>query len=304
MTTSLRKDHNSLGTAVRIAQSGSPQLYSLCALLIGGAVVSATGCSNSPNGGMNPMPMYDYKPATIHQIDTDSGSGPFGDGQRVVLDRVVAVSKVDKYVNSVNQQCRYQIWVQDAACTTPPCGLVLKAVGPQAPSPSSTGKDCPSKTDSGTLLAQIGRGDNARIRGKIVLEPDNVQPYTVLEHQLFVESIEILPQEQIITPTVFENTAMYNQFQRHLGMTWNKYEGMLVTLRPNAGTLQVLSLDGKGFQTSPGPVDWGDTFDGDYYPAGATTFPAIGAMYRAISGVVSTRHGGGILPGRNSDFVP
>lgn len=97
---------------------------------------------------------------------------------------------------------------------------------------------------------------------------------------------------------------MYNQFQRHLGMTWNKYEGMLVTLRPNAGTLQVLSLDSKGFQTSPGPVDWSDRFDGDYYPAGATTFPAIGAMYRAISGVVSTRHGGSILPGRNSDFVP
>ena len=72
---------------------------------------------------------YDYKPATISQINADPGNGPYGNAQRVVLERVVAVTKVDKYVNSANQQCRYQIWVQDPLYTTPPCGLVIKAIG-------------------------------------------------------------------------------------------------------------------------------------------------------------------------------
>ena len=40
--------------------------------------------------------------------------------ERVVLERVVTVTKVDKYVNSTNVQCRYQMWIQDATCTTPP----------------------------------------------------------------------------------------------------------------------------------------------------------------------------------------
>ena len=81
-----------------------------------------------------------YQPASIHEIDTDPGDGPFGNATRVELRQVVAVTDVDKYVNSTNQQCRYQIWVQDAACMTPPCGLVVKAIGPKAPSPNASGR--------------------------------------------------------------------------------------------------------------------------------------------------------------------
>ena len=40
-------------------------------------------------------------------------------------------------------------------------------------SATSTGKDCPAASASGTLLDTISRGDNVRVRGKIVVEVDS-----------------------------------------------------------------------------------------------------------------------------------
>lgn len=295
----------------RLLQS-TQALYSQQTLaLLGGlgcAALLASGCSSTTETPMMVTPpdmalMYNYVPATINQIDTDPGNGPYGNGVRVVLDRVVTVTKVDKYVNAANQQCRYQIWVQDATCTTPPCGLVVKAIGPMAPSPSSTGKDCPSASTSGTLLNTVGKGDNVRVRGRLIVEVDNNPPMTVVEHQLFVESIEILTEDQTITPLVISDPTVFAQFVSHKGTTWNKYEGMSVTLAPSSGSLLVSAVTGGGFQTTPGMTDWGNTYDSDYYPSGATAFPTVGSTYRSISGVVATRHGGEIMPTRNKDFV-
>lgn len=272
------------------------------------ALTLSFGCSSNPSA-MNDSDLGfqadQYKPATIAQINADPGNGPYGNSQRVVLDRVVAVTKVDKYVNSTNVQCRYQIWVQDATCTTPPCGMVVKAIGPMAPSANASGKDCPSEELSGTLLAKITRGDNARIYGRIIIEIDSTPPSTVIEHQLFVDALEILTPDQTINPLVISDPAVYTQFQAHLGKTWNKYEGMYVTIQPPmSGVLTVSKFSGGGFQTTPGPIEWGDTFDSDYYPSGATTYPTVGSTYHAISGVVSTRHGGEIMPVRSRDFAP
>lgn len=272
------------------------------------AVAVSAGCSSNEGTGtvpdMGTTPMYSYTTTTIHQIDTDPGNGPFGNGQRVQLDRVVAVTKVDKYVNATNQQCRYQIWVQDPKCTTPPCGMVVKAIGPMAPSATSSGKDCPSARTSGTMLDTVDKGDNVRIKGKLLVEVDSTPPMTVVEHQLFVESIEILTPDLTVNPLVLSDSAVFAQFVESQGTTWNKYEGMYVTLQPSAGTLQVATFGSSGFTTLPGKTNWGDTFDGDYYPSGATTFPTVGSTFRSISGVVSTRHGGEIMPTRNKDFVP
>lgn len=273
-----------------------------------GALLAAGACNNDGmmTGSQMDMagPMYEYKLATIHQIASDPGNGPYGNAQRVLLDRVVAVTKVDRYVNSANQQCRYQMWVQDPACTSPPCGMVIKAIGPMAPFANASGSDCPTKTTSGTLLADVSKDDNLRIRGKLVFEVDSTQPMTVVEHQLFVEQIEVLSPDAKITPLVLSDPAMYSQFVTHLGMTWNKYEGMYVTLQPSTGMLQVTAFDSSGFTTNPGGSTWGDTFDSDYYPSGAATFPTVGSMWKSISGVVSTRHGGELMPTRNKDFVP
>lgn len=292
--------------------TSAARISRLTALLSVLPLAFASACSSEPQQTLdmtpNPtpdlMPMYQYKAATIREIDLDPGNGPFGNAQRVVLDRVVAVSKVDKYVNSANQQCRYQIWVQDPLCTMPPCGLVVKAIGPMAPSATSSGKDCPSANNSGTLLATIGDGDNIRVRGKVVVEVDSVAPMTVVEHQLFIESFEEMPKDSTINPLVLTDTVVFGQFVTHLGQTWNKYEGMLLTLKPTAGKLSVSSVSGGGFRTNPGGTDWGNTFDGDYYPAGATAFPVVGSLYQSITGVASMRHGGELLPLRNKDFVP
>ncbi len=295
----------------RIMQSGQSLRSQQRLAWLGGLACATsllTGCSSSTDTPtMMATPdmalMYSYVPATINQIDTDPGNGPYGNGVRVVLDRVVTVTKVDKYVNSANQQCRYQIWVQDATCTTPPCGLVVKAIGPMAPSASSTGKDCPSASTSGTLLNTVGKGDNVRVRGRLIVEVDNNPPMTVVEHQLFVESIEILSADQTITPTVISDPTVFAQFVSHKGTTWNKYEGMSVTLAPSSGSLLISTVTSSGFQTTPGPADWGNTYDSDYYPSGATAFPTVGSTYRSITGVVATRHGGEIMPTRNKDFV-
>lgn len=79
---------------------------------------------------------------------------------------------------------------------------------------------------------------------------------------------------------------------------------MLVTLQLPSGALTMSSIKSQGFQATAGLTDWGSVFDGDYYPSGATTFPPVGSMYRSITGVVSTRHGGELMPGRNKDCVP
>jgi hypothetical protein len=264
-------------------------------------LLSAVGCG----GGTNTPSDEGYTPATIHQIATDPGNGPFGNSVQVVLQRVVAVTKIDKYVNATNQQCRYQIWIQDATCTTPPCGMVVKAIGPMAPSATASGKDCPSASTTSTPLAVVGRSDNLKIRGKVIVEVDSTPPMTVVEHQLFVDSLEVLDESQSVDPLVISDPAVINQFVQSQGQTWNKYEGMYVTLQPaGGGTLQVSDFNSDGFRTVPGNTHWGDTFDGDYYPTGVSTYPAIGTTFHAISGVVSTRHGGEIMPGRPRDFAP
>jgi hypothetical protein len=121
---------------------------------------------------------------------------------------------------------------------------------------------------------------------------------------MFVESLEILSADQTITPIAISDTTVFGQFVTHLGQTWNKYEGMYVTLIPTTGVLTVSAINGGGFKTTPGNTDWGNVFDGDYIPSGSTAFPTIGNTFHAISGVVSTRHGGEIMPVRNKDFVP
>ena len=245
-----------------------------------------------------------YTPATIHQIDVDPGNGPFGQGKLVVLDRVVAVTKVDKYVNSLNQQCRYQIWVQDPTCMVPPCGLVVKAIGPMAPAPDSTGKDCPAARLTATPLANVDRDDNLRIRGRLVFEVDSDPPNKVVEHQLFVDSLDALPNAVTIQPKVITDPQAYSQFVAHTGTGWALYEGMLLTLQPSLGTLQVSAITKDGFRTIPGGADWDDTFDGDYIPGNLQAYPTIGSTFKAITGVASARHGGGLMPRRTKDFVP
>ena len=72
--------------------------------------------------------------------------------------------------------------------------------------------------------------------------------------------------------------------------------------KPQSTFLFVFS--GHGFQTNPGSTDWGNTFDSDYYPTGAVTYPMVGSTFHSISGVVSARHGGEMMPVRTKDFVP
>ncbi len=236
--------HQSNQTVSRFARSAG----GLAAVL-----ALAMGCS-SPDTTMMPtptptpdmaMPMYNYMPATINQIDTDPGNGPFGNGVRVVLDRVVTVTKVDKYVNAANQQCRYQIWVQDANCKTPPCGLVVKAIGPMAPSATSTGKDCPSASVSGTLLNAVGKGDNVRVKGRLIVEVDNNPPMTVVEHQLFVESLEILSADLTVNPLVISDQTVFAQFVSHHIATVEEFANTSLAPRATIGEGSTSGLPGR-----------------------------------------------------------
>ena len=148
------------------------------------------------------------------------------------------------------------------------------------------------------------RGDNLTLRGKLLFETDSLPPMTVVEHQLFVEKLEVLPEDRQIAARPITDAAEFARFVTHAGTGWKQYEGMYVVLRPAMGTLQVSEASAGGFKTIPGGTDWGDTFDNDYFPKDAVAFPSIGSTFHSIAGVVSTRHGGEIMPVRNGDFVP
>ena len=74
---------------------------------------------------------------------------------------------------------------------------------------------CPSASVSGTLLNAVGKGDNVRVKGRLIVEVDNNPPMTVVEHQLFVESLEILSADLTVNPLVISDQAVLGQFVSH-----------------------------------------------------------------------------------------
>src|SRR5437764_346767 len=82
----------------------SPCMSSLSPSAVFCSLLVLVGCGQGamgPGGAGTVM----YAVVTPHQIDLDPGNGPAGAGAAVSLQHVVAISNVDKYVDSATQTC-------------------------------------------------------------------------------------------------------------------------------------------------------------------------------------------------------
>lgn len=245
-----------------------------------------------------------YVAATLNGIDTDSGNGALGAGAAVMVTGVVAVTDVHKTFSHAKSECRYEVWVQDPACQMGPCGLMASVAGEVFKGMDGGSKDCVAPRLSGTVLAEIKHGDALTIHGVVVVTPDSTPPGTVVEHEIDIDSLTVLAAVAPPPVLLIADPAVFSQLVAHAGLTWNQYEGMQLMVEPPMGGLTVSELvTGTGFLTMPGSTCWGDTFNNKYEQTKGIPFPTVGVTFKSISGVVSTRHGGSIMPIKFSDFV-
>ena len=218
---------------------------------------------------------YDYKPATINQIDLDPGNGPYGNAQRVVLERggrdqgrqvrelsEPAVSLSDLGAGPDVHHAPAAWWSKPSARWPQPAAPAAKTVRRQR-----RAARCSTRFLKATIL---------RVRGKLVFEVDSVAPMTVVEHQLFVESIDILSPDATINPIVFSDTALYSQFIYAPWTDLEQVRGHVGDAPANDGHAAGDGVRRQRLQDQPGRQHLGRYLDGDYCPAGATTFPTIG----------------------------
>jgi len=276
-----------------------------------------------------------YMTTTAHEYDTATiGSPLVTKGTPVELTNVVVLAPPVGFSATYNGQskagCRYEVWVQDPQCTTPPCGLSIETQ-PMA-NPAGAGQFCPyadKNTDPLNVLVNTWTGDAIDVKGTVFNYDstgsafDGGMTADLNEHQIQLDSITTntvkgpLPAATVVTDT---NPSM---FIPYTGSGWAMYEGMLIQLQPATGkfttTLNTSStysdtcpgVTGKtngSFTTSPGGAQFDDTYAGFYInkDAGEATncWPTNGLMFSSITAIVSNGFGGGLLPTYADNFAP
>jgi len=292
---------------------------SAVALVVGGAgcrdnntgtndmAIRDLGANSGDLAGVDMSVMKTYKDATPNQIDTAPITDVnYGDGINVKLSRMVAVTPVAMFLD--RPFCKSEVWVQDPACQTPPCGILLVARGPMLTPLDGSTRDCPSPSAADTILKNVQLGDNVDVYGTV----DAYKPTgkMVTQHRLDIDRIDVLTgTRETINPIVVTDPTL---FVNNTGGGWNMYEGTLITLDPPAAaelTVQKpFPMNRPTFETTPGPVIWTYTFlfntqvtvDGGWM----LTFPVTGQRFTSITGVVATLFDGQIVPRAQTDFTP
>jgi len=306
---------------------GSQQTYDFSMKKDGGGNKDA----NAGTDGSN----VSYMTTTIHDIDTATiGSPLVTKGTAVQFTSVTVLAPPNGFSTTFNGTakagCRYEVWVQDPQCTTPPCGLVIETQA--MANPNGTGQFCPyadANTDPLNVLHDTWTGDVIDVKGTIFNFDDTGSAFDggpsadLNQHEIQLDSINTttvkgnLPAATVVTDT---DPSM---FVPYTGSGWAMYEGMLITLKPASGkfttTLNTSSnfsntctgVTGKtngSFTTSPGGAEFADTYAGFYIQkdAGEMTncWPTNGLTFSSVGGIVSTGFGGSILPTSASDFQP
>jgi hypothetical protein len=269
------------------------------------------GAQDMASSDANMMTMYTAM--SPHDIDTAPGTIK---NKAVKLVGVVVTTPVSTFL-SQKTQCVYEVTVQDPACTTPPCGIVVDLNGPTVAS-GKTASDCPFAKDTTTAFKATSVGDVLDVTGTVDTFADSKPNGTpaVVEHSIKADSVTKTGGPMTITPMV---PADITQFVTHVPGDWNKYEGTLVTIKPSAGKLTLSSIDTMSpyhFHTMPGNVDWATTFHGIYksigdggtadvpFDGGTNYFPQQGLLFSSITGVVYTIFGGQVTPRFMDDFKP
>jgi hypothetical protein len=246
-----------------------------------------------------------YSAASIHDIDT----GTVTSKTAVHISGAIATTIVEYFKAKSKTICRYQVFVQDPSCTTPPCGLALQVDGPMV-----MNNTCPKAAMSGTSLANVNQGDVLDILGTSDAfanhsPADAGVSGSTVQHSIHADQVTTTATKQTLPTPIEISTADQAKFAQW-GAGWNMYEGMLVKL----SDLTIASTDMYGaFTACPGtdtacatPSNWGADFDFLYrYALGgdAGVFPTDGTHYSSITGVVNSVFAGTIVPTGKNDFA-
>jgi hypothetical protein len=261
--------------------------------------------SGDGGGGGNDMSMMKmYTAATPHDIDT----GMVTKGTNVKLTGMVVVAPVSKFFSKSSATCKYEIIVQDPACSAPPCGIVVETNGMHLPVMDAGSGSCPTPPNSGTFLDPLGIGDNVDLTGAVDTFADNMNA-AIVQHSITADSTT----KTAGTATISAMPVPNDQFVTHTTGQWMMYEGTVITLSgTGGGKLTITSVDANTpfhFHTMPGNADWGNDYhfsykgNADNFDAGGS-FPQVGLQFTSITGVVDTLFGGAVKPRLMSDFVP
>jgi hypothetical protein len=262
---------------------------------------------NDLSGAAPDMSMRTYTAATPNQIDTSGAGGSFGKGTAVSLSGVVLTTPVTFFESQGKTRCDYEAWVQDPACTVPPCGLVIVAKGPT----KAMTDNCPSASGTTTPLAMLRMGDNVDIQGLVDTfvnmgssDPDGGTSTTVIQHEVEVDSATKTAGTATITPMPVNQNNKFTGYG--VGAEWAKYEGTLITMTNTGGKLTASAgPNGFVFILNPGNSTWARTFNFAFGDLGASfDYPMPASQWTSVTGVVSLLFGGQILPRRFADFVP
>src|SRR5262245_27504552 len=107
---------------------------------------TTTGVKDLSMPANEDMATKNYMATTSHDIDTNKVIK----GTAVSLSGAVVMTPVDQFYSGSLNKCIYEVWVSDANCTTPPCGLVVEVNGDTPPQPNSA--SCPFVENTNNAL--------------------------------------------------------------------------------------------------------------------------------------------------------
>jgi hypothetical protein len=272
------------------------------------------------SGGGNDFAVSSYFDTSANGVDTASPTDPnLAKGKPVRLTGVIVLAPVSRFLshNKTNGSttCKYSVDVTDAACTTPPCGLVINGSdGPTFPIQDLGSSACPLPSSSGSNIGALRIGDTITIEGRVDTFPDSMNAF-IIQHSITADSVNKTSSGATVTPISVDSSmvSLTTHMPSGSGGDWMKYEGTYITLTPAAGGPTKFTITyGTGnqqydFTTAPGNDSFGTSYYfnfGAHDLAGGGQYPGAGSMWSSLSGVVETIFGGAIQPTQASDFVP
>lgn len=256
-----------------------------------------------------------YTTMTPNAIDTGGGSLK---NMAVKVTGVVTTTPVNAFTASKKTVCKYDVVVQDPACTTPPCGIVLQETGMMNAAGVTTTQCIQAK--GMTMLGGLMVGDKVDAAGVVDIFPDMMNS-AIAQHSITLDTVTKTG-TGTITPIMVTDPPMAtanSNFVLHVTGSWSMYEGTLITVVPPTGSkLAVEMIDTAtpyDFYTSPpspgtpSPTTqaaWSTNYRYTYGGTGgdAGAFPALHSQWSSITGVVLTIFGGSVAPRFMQDFKP
>ena len=276
------------------------QKYLVFAYLVGSLAGCRNDTTNNKDGGVDmAVPAgadlsvttdmaRNYIAATPHDIDTSGPTGPFSANKPVSLTDVIATSDVRWFPSKKGTICTYEVFVQDPACVTPPCGLVLQVDGPMV---ASTSPPCPDVSATTTALAPVKIKDKLSVKGfvnvfQMNLAVDGGTTGSLTQHAVEnLSGLSVTASNQALPAGVAVDSALFADIS---ASGWATYESTRVTF----SNVTISSLGTFGaFRTSPGNISWGGDYDNNYrfmFGGDAGVYPTQGQHFTSLTGIVSS----------------